>query len=128
MSSATGSNGVTYKGLRELVTFNNTLSDKVTQIILTTFKKYGKEMYGATQQKVPVRTGRLKRSGGWTVGNLFLSVFYNEYYAGYVDQGVAGRFSGRHYFYKVLESYNQKITGEINMQIGKHIKTNLSKR
>ena len=95
MSSPTGS-GIGYRGLKELIAFNTKLADSVRQIILTSFKKFGKQMYEETQQKVPVRTGRLKRSGGWTVGNLFLSVFYNEYYAYYVDQGTS-RFSGRHY-------------------------------
>ena len=126
MSSPTGS-GIGYRGLKELIAFNTKLADSVRQIILTSFKKFGKQMYEETQQKVPVRTGRLKRSGGWTVGNLFLSVFYNEYYAYYVDQGTS-RFSGRHYFYKVLESYNAKITADINTQIAKHIKTNLGKK
>ena len=127
MSSGARSSGIGYKGLKELIIFNNKLPESSRQIILTTFNKFGKQMYDDTQQKVPVRTGRLKRSGGYTVGNLFLSVFYNEFYAGYVDQGVAGRFSGRHYFYKVLESYNQKINADINTQITKHIKTNLGK-
>ena len=125
--SATGrSSGISYKGLKELNAFNTKLPNIFKTITLETFKKFGKMMFDDTQQKVPVRTGRLKRSGGWTVGNLFLSIFYNEHYAYHVDQGTS-RFSGRHYFYKVLESYDKKIVTEINMRISKEIKTNLGK-
>lgn len=121
MSGVSTRGNVRYRGLSELRLFNSQLPTILNTVALNTFKKYGKIIFDDTQGKVPVRTGRLKRSGGWSVGNTFLSLFYNEHYAYYVDVGT-GRFSGRHYFYRVVQSYEQKITSDINQQTGVEFK------
>lgn len=122
--SAQGGKGVTYKGLKELIAFNKSLSTFLTQATNEAFKTYGKSMNSATQSRVPVRTGRLKRSGGFQVGNLFLSLFYDAPYARYVDLGTS-RFAGRQYFFQVMEGHRPKMIGEINKRVGTMIKSKL---
>jgi hypothetical protein len=84
-------------------------------------------MLGATQRIVPVRTGRLKRSGGQKAGNLFLSIFYDAPYALWVDIGTR-RFGGRHYFFRPLQSEETKVIGAVNKQVASMIKSHLGKK
>lgn len=125
MSSSSGNKGVTYRGLNELINFNKNLNNYLTQASNTVLKQQGGTLLGATQKVVPVRTGRLKRSGGQQAGNLFLSVFYDAPYALYVDLGTS-RFTGRHYFFRVLEPQKSKIIASINQSVGQMIKSKLS--
>lgn len=117
----------TYKGLKELIAFNNNLSKLLAQAANTAFKQQGSTMLGATQRIVPVRTGRLKRSGGQQAGNLFLSIFYDAPYALWVDIGTS-RFGGRHYFFRPLKSEETKVLGAVNKQVTTMIKSHLGKK
>jgi hypothetical protein len=126
-SSSSRSKGVTYKGLNELIAFNKNLSSFLTQASNEGLKQQGSSLLGSTQRVVPVRTGRLKRSGGQQAGNLFLSVFYDAHYALFVDVGTS-RFTGRHYFFRVLDQQRPKIIASINQSVGKMIKSNLGQR
>jgi hypothetical protein len=125
--SAAGNKGVTYRGLNELISFNKNLNNILTQATNDAFRQQSDAMLGATQKVVPVRTGRLKRSGGKQIGNLFLSIFYDAPYARFVDLGTS-RFAGRHYFFRVLEGQKAKMIGSINQNVGKQIKTHLGRK
>lgn len=127
MSSRSGGKGVTYKGLDELINFNKNLNNFLTQTSNVAFKQQGNTLLGSTQKVVPVRTGRLKRSGGQQAGNLFLSLFYDAPYALYVDLGTS-RFTGRHYFFRVLEQQEAKVISAVNQGVGNMIKSKLGNK
>lgn len=119
--------GVTYKGLKELISFNNNLHNFLGQATNTAFKQQGSTMLGATQKMVPVRTGRLKRSGGQQAGNLFLSVYYDAPYARFVDLGTS-RMAPRNYFFMVLQPHETKTLDTVNQNVASMIKSKLGKR
>jgi HK97 gp10 family phage protein len=124
--SSNNSKGATYKGLKELISFNNKLSSLLTQASNEALKQQGGVLLGATQRAVPVRTGRLKRSGGQQAGNLFLSVYYDAPYARFVDLGTR-RMAARNYFFRVLQPNESKVLSAINQRVGQIIKSNLGK-
>ena len=125
--SSTGGKGVTYKGLTELISFNKKLPSLLTDASNKGLKQKGGTLLGSTQRVVPVKTGRLKRSGGQRAGNLFLSIYYDAPYALYVDIGTR-RFAGRHYFFRVLNAEQQKVIATINSNVAGAIKMNLGKK
>lgn len=125
--SSTNGKGVKYKGLNELISFNKNLSNFLTQATNNAFKQQGSVMLGATQRAVPVRTGRLKRSGGQQTGNLFLSVYYDAPYAKFVDLGTS-RMTPRNYFFAILQSHESKTIGIVNQNVGNIIKSHLGKK
>lgn len=114
----------TYKGLKELIDFNKNLNKTLTDATNTAFRQQSSTLLSATQRVVPVRTGRLKRSGGSQAGNLFLSIFYDAYYARFVDLGTS-RMVGRHYFFRILQGEENKVISAINKSIGTMIKSSL---
>jgi HK97 gp10 family phage protein len=118
--------GVTYKGLKELIAFNNKLSQTLTTATNTALRQQSGPLLSATQRVVPVRTGRLRRSGGSQTGNLFLSIFYDAYYARFVDLGTS-RMVGRHYFFRILKGEENKVISAINKGVGSMIKSSLGK-
>lgn len=118
--------GVTYKGLNELIAFNKNLNKILTDASNTAFRQQSGTLLSATQRVVPVRTGRLKRSGGSQVGNLFLSIFYDAFYARFVDLGTS-RFVGRHYFFRILQAEEKKVINAINQNVARSIKSSLGK-
>lgn len=120
-----GSQVVKTKGLKEFMKFQNILSNLLLTVTINSFQTFGKQMHDTTQGKVPVRTGRLKRSGGWVgsnrAGQVFMSLFYDAPYALAVDLGTS-RFAGRHYFYQLLAPFEQKILADINQKLGLEFK------
>lgn len=126
-SSGSRNKGVTYKGLDELISFNKNLNTFLTQASNDVLKQQGSILLSSTQKIVPVKTGRLKRSGGQQAGNLFLSIFYDAPYALFVDLGTS-RFVGRHYFFRVLEQQKPKIISSINQRVGQMIKSKLGQQ
>lgn len=115
-----------YKGLDELISFNKNLNKTLTDAANTAFRQQSSPLLSATQRVVPVRTGRLKRSGGSQTGNLFLSVYYDAYYARFVDLGTS-RMVGRHYFFRILKGEETKVISAINKSLGTMIKSSLGK-
>jgi hypothetical protein len=122
-----GGKGVTYKGLNELISFNKNLNKLLTDASNQAFRQQGSTMLGATQRVVPVKTGRLKRSGGQKAGNLFLSIFYDAPYALWVDIGTR-RFAGRHYFFRILQSEETKVISAINTSVANMIRSHLGRK
>lgn len=120
-----GSEVVKTKGLKEFMKFQASLPTVLLHVTTLALQSIGKQMYDATQGKVPVRTGRLKRSGGWVgsnrAGEIFMSIFYDAPYALAVDLGTS-RFAGRHYFFQLLEPFEKKVIDDINQKMGAEFK------
>lgn len=83
---------VTITGLDELNAVMQQLPTQLGQLFHAAGSTYTETVYKDSQKVVPVRTGRLKRSGGFGSTQDSEDVYYNAPYANYVERR-------RHYFY-----------------------------
>lgn len=125
MSSISGSGkGTTYEihGLKELNDLVNGIPAAFDNIFNMTADKFSKSMYSSMNQKVPVRTGNLKRSIGATANAKEMKVFANAKYARFVDSGT-WRMAPRPFFTSTKDEQIPKMIDELNKQIATHIKS-----
>lgn len=122
-----GGGGPTYQiyGLQELNDLVNGIPTEFNRIFQTTAQKYSKSMYSTMSQKVPVKTGFLKRSIGAEANVQQMAVFVNAKYARFVDQGTF-RMTARPFFTSTKDEQIPKMIAELNSQVAAYIKSKVS--
>jgi len=116
------STSVKITGLAELNMLFSQMPAAFDNIFNQTTSKYSKVIFNQQNQKVPVKTGRLKRSIGTAVGPKRMDLFVDAPYAKFINYGTR-RMPGRPFFTQPADQNLPAMIQEINTQFGNWIKT-----
>lgn len=98
-------------GLAELQNDFNTYPQGKAKAFQMAGNNYAKTVYTEANRTVPVRTGRLKRSIGYTVSQQEIRLFANELYAGFINFGTSWM-PARPFMTKPTEDYLDRFVNE----------------
>lgn len=115
------SSNVQIIGLEELNNDFRTYPQGKAKAFQIAGNNYAKTVYSQANRIVPVRTGRLKRSIGYTVNQNEIRLFANEDYAGFINFGTA-RMPARPFMTKPTEDNLDRFVTEYADQILNHFR------
>lgn len=120
--SASASSSVRISGLTELNQLFAQMPQAFNNIFTQTTAKYSKIIFNQQNQKVPVKTGRLKRSIGTTMGPKRMDLFADAPYARFINYGTA-RMPGRPFFTEPADKNLPTMLKEIDTQLATWIRS-----
>jgi HK97 gp10 family phage protein len=113
-------------GLAELNALFGQMAPAFNNIFSNVTSKHSKTIFNQQNQKVPVKTGRLKRSIGTAIGQKRLDMFVDAPYARFINYGTK-RMPGRPFFTEPIDRLIPTMLKEIDMEFGKWIKTRVKR-
>ena len=111
-------------GLNELNSFFTRMPNAFNTIFSQTTSKYAKIIYGQQNSKVPVKTGRLKRSIGTAMAPRKMELFVDAPYAKFINFGTRWM-PARPFFTQPADKNLPAMIKEIDTEFGMWIKSNL---
>lgn len=119
----TGGKSFQIIGLDEINQLFQNLPAAFNQIFQNATREYAANVYRDAQAKVPVVTGRLKRSIGQQVGQTETQIYAATPYAAIVDQGWGGRRKPKPYLTGPAVQYESLLLDAIGNGITSYLKS-----